>query len=166
MLKPPACCHLIYYKNIEWASLEWGHLLFLSFFFSRDREKKIQQKSVKSRWKAASLWLWVIFYFILLCVLGVGVFFGTRDQNLRPFPSSLSLPPQYLTTLIWTLIQRKLRLLIEKKERKQSRVLPRVELALMRFSCNYFSAITIRTTTTEDLIRQWEGLILLPGDSD
>lgn len=32
--------------------------------------------------------------------------------------------------------------------------LPRVELALMRFSCNYFSAITIRTTTTEDLIRQ------------
>lgn len=33
-------------------------------------------------------------------------------------------------------------------------VLPRVELALMRFSCNYFSAITIRTTTTEDLIRQ------------
>lgn len=40
----------------------------------------------------------------------------------------------------------------EKKKKKT--VLPRVELALMRFSCNYFSAITIRTTTTEDLIRQ------------
>lgn len=40
------------------------------------------------------------------------------------------------------------------REKKKNRVLPRVELALMRFSCNYFSAITIRTTTTEDLIRQ------------
>lgn len=146
MLKPRHH-HLIYYKNIEWASLEWGHLLsrgagnkFIQSQSSQG-ENPCQQDAFchsleQEHWNAVRLFL-------------------------QPVDvASVSL--QYLTTLIFTFIQggNSGSSVKEKKEKRQEkkkqsiRVLPRVELALMRFSCNYFSAITIRTTTTEDLIRQ------------
>lgn len=93
-------------------------------------------------------------HFVILWNKSVGERRAARRRR-RVASVSPSVHGEYLTTLIFTFMQRKLRFLAgrEKKE-KVSRVLPRVELALMRFSCNYFSATTIRTTTTEDLIRQ------------
>lgn len=136
MLKPTHH-HLIYYKNMEQSGMEWGH--FLSHC-PGNKFMQSQSSQGESLCQCCACW-------------NKSTAFDFSLQLLAAAAAS----PQYLTTLIFTFIQEKRRFLLkERKEGKMKnrRVLPRVELALMRFRCNYFSAITIRTTTTEDLIRQ------------
>lgn len=152
MLKP-LHRHLIYYKNTEWA-IGWNGVT--CFHAAQEMNShKVSQVKVKARVSKM--------HFVVVWNKSV---WKRWDVSSSPATAGLSFPSvrwEYLTTLIFTFMQGKLRF---PRWMKKKTVLPRVELALMRFSCNYFSAITIRTTTTEDLIRQWEGLILLPGDSD
>lgn len=91
MLKPPHR-HLIYYKNIEWASLEWGHLLtrgtgnkFIQSHSSQG-EKLCQQDA--------------------FCHSLEQQYLKATRLFLRP-STSPQFPPQYLTTLIFTFIQGK-----------------------------------------------------------
>lgn len=115
MLKP-LHCHLIYYKNIEWARLEWGHLL------SRGTGNKfIQSQSSQGE---------------NLCQQDA--FCHSVEQEylkaVRLLPPArrrrLSFPSvhcEYLTTLIFTFMQGKLRFLGESRRRKKKKRKHRAE---------------------------------------
>lgn len=160
MLKP-LHRHLIYYRNIEWARQGMGVTCFHAV--QEINSYKVSQVKVKADVSKM--------HFVILWNKSI---WKQWDCSSSPSPSP-HFPLSSLRVFNYfnlhfhageTQVPRWKKKKKKKKKEKLSRVLPRVELALMRFSCNYFSATTIRTTTTEDLIRQWEGLMLLPGDSD